>query len=367
MNASEKRAHRKARKEAAALREQERENKKKVIQGKDWKKDFLRTFLVCLCLFTLILTPIMYMINSIADINPFGDDNVILEEELPVLVDSNSPFFEAFTESKKINILVMGVNPPLTDTIMLFSVDPDRQRVDVISIPRDTYYHREGFNSDAENKINAAYKGDPLNTAYAVSETLMGIPINYYAVVEYEDVETIVDAMGGIPFDVPNVGGTGGMYYNDPYDTPPLKIAIPAGYRVLTGEESMQVLRYRANYIMGDLGRVETQQQWVKAAVKQGLSLGLGMIDIAKLACEEIDSDITVGAAVKVATSMIGMNSESITTYTMPYTPQEEPPYFVFPKTEEIEAMLTEIYAIPVETTEGAIDGEGIDTEADAE
>lgn len=315
------------------------------------KQRFVRTFAMFLAIFVLVLTPVMALTGKLSEFNPFGEDNVSLEEELPVLVDPESPFFQAFTDSKKVNVLVMGVNPPLTDTIMLFCFDPKYKKVDVISIPRDTYYHREGFDSQAECKINAAYKGNPLNTAYAVSDILEGIPINYYAVVEYDDVEKIVDKIGGVPMNIEK-----DMNYEDPYDKPPLSIHLKAGEQVLNGADSVKFLRFRKGYLEGDLGRVKAQQVWVKSAIRQTLSQGLGMVDVAKLACQEIDSDITVGAAVKLAKNAVGMDSANITTYTMPYTPQTEAPYYVFPKTEEIVQMLTEIYEIPVEeTSEGAI------------
>ncbi len=313
------------------------------------RNTFLKTFVIFLGIFTVIMTPAMALTNKIADFNPFGSENVALEDELPVLVDPESPFFQAFTDSDKVNVLVMGVNPPLTDTIMLFCFDPTYKKVDIISIPRDTYYHRDGYDSQAECKINAAYKGDPLNTAYAVSDILQGIPINYYAVVEYDDVRIIVDEIGGVPMDIPF-----NMNYEDPYDKPPLSIHLKEGYQVLDGADSVKFLRYRHGYSEGDLGRVKAQQTWVKSAIKQTLSKGLGMVDVAKVACREIDSDITIGAAVKLAKNAVGMSPENTTTYTMPHSLQGEAPYYVFPKTEEIEQMLTEIYQIPVDETSGA-------------
>lgn len=342
-------------KKAAAVREYKKRHAQELAkESRNEKKVFVKTFCIFLAIFIAVLTPVCSLTNKIADFNPFGDDNVVLEDELPVLVDPESPFFQAFTESKKINVLLMGVNPPLTDTIMLVCFDKKYQKVDIISVPRDTYYHRDGYEGAAEGKINAAYKGNPLNTAYAVSDVLQGIPINYYAVVEYDDVEKIVDAVGGVPMDIEK-----DMNYEDPYDKPPLSIHIKAGQQVLDGATSVKFLRYRKGYAEGDLGRVKAQQVWVKSAIKQTLSLGLGMIDIAKLACQELDSDITVGAAVSIAKAAVGMSSENITTYTMPYTPQSTPPYYVFPKTEEIEQMLTEIYQIPVEeTSDAAIEAE---------
>ena len=73
--------------------------------------------------------------------------------------------------------------------------------------------------------------------ANAVSETLCGIPINYYAVVDYDSVRTIVDGIGGVPIDVPMA-----MNYDDPYDKPPLHIRIPAGEQVLDYSDRKSVV-----------------------------------------------------------------------------------------------------------------------------
>ena len=186
-------------------------------------QSFLRTFLIAFIVFVILCTPGLAIFGKVADIRllPGGVDNV-LEEQLPAIVDEESPFFEAFKDKNRVNILLLGVNGNLTDTIMLASFDTDAKHVDLISIPRDTYYHREGYNSEGENKINAAYRKNPVNTAKAVSEILLGMPINYYAVIDYDGVETIVDSMGGVPMDIEF-----NMKYSDPYDDPPLVINIP--------------------------------------------------------------------------------------------------------------------------------------------
>ena len=88
----------------------------------------------------------------------------------------------------------MGVNDGLSDVLMLVSWDMDSNKVDLISIPRDTYYERDGYTSPSQKKINAAYASDKgvIATANAVSDVLMGIPINYYAIIDYDAVESIV-------------------------------------------------------------------------------------------------------------------------------------------------------------------------------
>ena len=82
----------------------------------------------------------------------------------------------------------------------------------------------------------------------------------------------IVDAMGGVWFDVPR-----NMNYDDPYQD--LHIHQEKGYRLLTGDDAMQVLRYRHDndmrygYPDGDLGRIKTQQGLLKAMIEQLMSL----------------------------------------------------------------------------------------------
>lgn len=308
-------------------------------------KSFVKVFLICLVLFTLILIPV---IKVISNINIFGNDSGVsgsIEDEIDVLVDPNSPFFEAFTDTKRVNLLAVGVNDGLTDTIMLVSWDMDTNKVDLISVPRDTYYERPGYSSPGQKKINAAYSSDDgiVATANAVSDVLMGIPINYYAVIDYEAVEAIVDGVGGVPIDVPKA-----MRYDDPYDDPPLHIDIPAGQQTLDGEHAVQYLRYRHGYANGDIGRVEAQQVFMKSLFSQCIDNGI--LDSAKLITSNVKSDVTLGAASKYALKAMGLENDSITTYTIPGEGQYigKTSYYVY-DVEKTKEMLTSIYQISTE------------------
>lgn len=311
---------------------------------------FFRTFIIAFLVFVVICTPAFAVLGKVADVRlfpPSGDVN--LQEELPVIVNEDSPFFDAFKDKNRVNVLLLGVNSGLTDTIMVASFDMDAKHVDLISVPRDTYYHRDGYNGEAENKINAAYRKNPLNTAKAVSEVLLGMPINYYAVIEYEGVSNIVDSMGGVPMDIKF-----NMKYKDPYDKPPLIIDIPKGHQVLDGKHAVQFLRYRKGYTEGDIGRVKAQQEFMKSAFKQSLSFDLPKI--AKTVFNNVESDITLGMATKLATKAIGMSGDDITTYLLPNTPQGESPWYVMPNASETAEMINAIYSIePKATTDSAI------------
>lgn len=307
-------------------------------------QSFLRTFLIAFIVFVILCTPGLAIFGKVADIRLPGGGDTILEEQLPAIVDEESPFFEAFKDKNRVNILLLGVNGNLTDTIMLASFDMDAKHVDLISVPRDTYYHREGYSGEGENKINAAYRGNPVNTAKAVSEVLLGMPINYYAVIEYDGVETIVDAMGGVPMDIEF-----NMNYSDPYDDPPLEINIPKGHQVLDGEHAVQFLRYRKGYLEGDIGRVKAQQEFMKSAFKQ--VLGFQLPKIAKTVFNNVESDITLGKATKLATNAMGISGEDIETYMLPATPLPDPPYYVIPDAEGTAEMINQIYSIEPENT----------------
>ena len=306
-------------------------------------KSFVKVFLICLVLFTLILIPVVKLVSNIQIFDNSDGVSGGIEDEIDVLVDPNSPFFEAFADAKRVNLLAVGVNDGLSDVLMLVSWDMDSNKVDLISIPRDTYYERDGYTSPAQKKINAAYASDKgvIATANAVSDVLMGIPINYYAIIDYDAVESIVDGVGGVPIDVPKA-----MKYDDPYDDPPLHIRIPAGQQTLDGEHAVQYLRFRKGYSNGDIGRVESL---FKQCVEHGI------VDSAKLITSNVKSDVTLGAASKYALKAMGLESNAITTYTLPgegqyigatsYYIQDEA------KTEE---MLLEIYQVATGDSTGS-------------
>lgn len=308
-------------------------------------KVFIKFFLIFLVLFTLIMIPIS---KAVSGINIFETGDVdSIEEEMQTLVTPDSPFYEAFTTANRLNMLMVGVNDNMTDTIMLVSWDMDKNKVDVISVPRDTYYEREGYTSGAQKKINSIYAAEGIvGTANAVSDVLCGIPINYYAIVDYDAVKTIVDGIGGVTIDVPQ-----SMHYVDPYAKPPLKIDIPAGTQTLDGAHAVQYLRYRHGYKNGDIGRVEAQQKFVRAAFKQAINHGI--FDSVKLITSNVQSDLTVGAASKYALSALGLEGDSIKTYTEPGEGKYigEVSYYVQDKAATQE-MMGQIYGVGQNTEE---------------
>ena len=186
-----------------------------------------------------------------------------------------------------------------TDTMLLASYDVTNQKATVMSIPRDTMVN---IPYDIK-RINAVYnyggggeKG--IQALYKEISQLVGFAPDYQVIVEWEAVGKIVDAMGGVYFDVPR-----DMNYDDPYQN--LSIHQTKGYRLLSGDDAMQVLRYRHDnrkngkmlgYADGDLGRIKTQQGLLKAMIEQLMSLKniTKVNEFIKVFNENVETDLSL-------------------------------------------------------------------------
>jgi LCP family protein required for cell wall assembly len=250
----------------------------------------------------------------------FGLAGGDIMDGLVPIAGGESDFAKEYPDSKRINVLVLGQNQGLTDTIMLASFDTELKRVDLISVPRDTYYERPDYPGAALQKINSVYKSegssdDPEQGAVvmagAVSDVLGGVPIHFYEIYDDDDIKKIVDAMGGIEIDVPM-----NMKYTDKKQK--LYIDLKKGKQTLTGDQAVQFLRFRKGYKTGDIGRVKAQQNFMKEAFKQ--SIGLGFPKVAKTVMDNVESNMANKMAVRIGSEAVGMSTKDMKTWMTPGT-----------------------------------------------
>ncbi|MBB6218451.1 LCP family protein required for cell wall assembly [Anaerosolibacter carboniphilus] len=259
-----------------------------------------------------------------------------VEAQEPVV--EKSELEKLIEESKRVNVLLLGMEGPRTDTIVLASFDPVAKKVDLISIPRDTYYARKGYNTADKKKLNAVY-GDTgaEGTMAAVSELLAGIPVHHYVKVTYTGVERIVDSLGGVKINVPF-----DMKYDDPYDTPPLHINIPKGTQVLKGKDAVHFLRFRKDYPDGDLGRIRAQQKFMKAAMGKVFSFRLPVV--ANTVFKYVKTDMALSEILVLAGDAVGMNLESIQTHGLPGKATEKGVSYFLHDGDAAKQLVSEIY-----------------------
>jgi len=149
-----------------------------------------------------------------------------------------------------------------SDTIMVARLDPYRNALGIISIPRDTTVY---IRDHGQSKINAANAiGGPNLAVTTVNDFLLGlVPIDHYVVLNVHGLVDLVDELGGITVDIPKK-----MKYMD--WTAKLKIDLEPGPHTLTGNQAMGFVRFRHD-ALGDIGRVERQQIFIHAVLDKAM------------------------------------------------------------------------------------------------
>lgn len=187
-----------------------------------------------------------------------------------------------------------------TDTIMVASYDTVNQDVAIMSIPRDTMIN---VSWDIK-KINSVYSrySDGIGALKKQVKTLIGFTPDFYVKVDLEMFVELVDLVGGVEFYVPQ-----DMNYDD--DWQDLHIHLEEGLQVLDGEKAMELVRFR-RYAEGDIKRVEVQQNFMKALIKECLSLEhWGKIKAyIDLAMDNVQTDLEFGSVVWFAAQALGLN-----------------------------------------------------------
>ena len=206
--------------------------------------------------------------------------------------------------SNRINVLLLGTDdgdsddfdkdvPKRTDAMLLVSFDPENSQVSVLSLPRDTRVTIPGRRG--HDKINAAYAYGGVPLAKRTVANLLQVPINHYMQVDWQGFIKVVDMLGGVDLDVEQ-----NMDYEDPYAD--LKIHLKKGKQHLNGEKAGEYVRFRHDE-MGDIGRVERQQKFMKALAKQAFTVG-NMVKLPVIigtASEYVKTDMTFIQLVKAA------------------------------------------------------------------
>jgi len=203
------------------------------------------------------------------------------ETAAPVMAPSG-PSPEPWDGASRVTVLLIGLDyndwrggasSPLSDTMMLLTLDPIAQTAGILSIPRDLWVSIPGFDY---GKINTAYQlGDAYNLpgggpglAMATVEKLIGVPIQYYAQIDFTAFVRFIDEIEGVKITIPK------KIFIDIYDDPRGKFKLEPGIQTLPGEYALAYARAR-NTEGGDFDRARRQQQVLMAIRDRFLSFDL--------------------------------------------------------------------------------------------
>ena len=209
------------------------------------------------------------------------------------VVGSNS---EKVKNLEDLYVLCMGKSQNMTDTIMVVKYSPKTQSAAMLSVPRDSFVGTNKDKATAFDKINAKYQLNPQNTIDAVNK-LTGLNLKYYITIDTKALRDLVDAIGGVYFDVPI-----DMDYDD--SSQDLEIHLEKGYQLLNGMQAEGVVRFRHNnngtsysyeYGDNDLGRMKTQRAFIQAVISQTMKASniTKINEILKIANEEVETNMS--------------------------------------------------------------------------
>ena len=204
-----------------------------------------------------------------------------------------------------------------TDTIMVVSYDVGNQKLNLMSIPRDTMVN-VGWDI---KKINSVYGMRGLGGFKKQIAKLIGFTPDFYVKIDLQAFVDVVDLIGGVEFDVPIP-----MHYHDPYQD--LSIDLEPGLQTLNGEQAMGLVRFRksdrgnSGKITGydDTGRVQTQQAFLKEMYKKCVKLTnwTKISSYVEIFENNVESDLTLGNMLWFARQAMELSEDGFVTVTAP-------------------------------------------------
>lgn len=281
---------------------------------------------------TYLLIIIVLITGYVSISNDNGLKKISTDDETQEKIDNE-------VEAKKgedINILLLGTDSrrgelARTDVIIVARVNTKTNEVDLLSIPRDTRVKIKG----AWDKINAAYVYGGTDLIREVTEDLLGITLDHYAIVNFQAFVQIIDDLGGIEIDVEK-----NMYNSSE------KINLKKGHQLLDGEKALQYVRWRGDS-EGDLGRNERQQKIIKTIIDELLALE-NMAKIPKIigtVSSHMETDIDFVKMTKIATTFKSAKDHGFKNATIPGENKKiDGLWFYEPNQEELEKVVEELF-----------------------
>jgi LCP family protein required for cell wall assembly len=162
---------------------------------------------------------------------------------------------------RPISILLMGTDTGAlgrnfkgrTDTLILAVLNPAKQKITLVSLPRDALVAVYGFENYYPSKLNSAYDFGGSGTAVKTVQKYLNIPIDFYATINMGGLENLVNAVGGVSIDPILTFSYGGYSFKKNQT------------QLMKGKEALAYVRMRHSDPLGDYGRQQRQRQVLSA------------------------------------------------------------------------------------------------------
>ena len=224
-----------------------------------------------------------------------------------------------------------------TDVLMLASLDTESGSIHIVQIPRDTFVNKDVGGYSNVTRVNAVFTAEynrqrasgateakakhlAMQDLQARLSAALCINIDEYVLINTTGFRNVIDAVGGIWYDVPQ-----DMDYEDPEQN--LYIHLDAGPQLLDGEQCEQLIRYRKGYATGDIGRVELRGDFLVEALRQVKSkITIGdMIAMIPNLIRNVSTSMSVADIVAYTKSVYGIGNEDIYVRTLSGSTLQDP------------------------------------------
>ncbi len=244
--------------------------------------------LVAVALFAVFALPVILQANSAYQdifVSRLRRGKVVLNAQGTPIIDPNADgaALPDWGKKERVNILLLGVDrdparleqgePPLSDTMIMVTIDPLTKQVGMLTLPRDLLVTIPGL---GDRKINAAYSNGAMKDitgpglVQATVEYNFGVPIHYFAEVDLDGFEQAIDTIGGVTIDVQS------PIKDDKYPGEAFNYTrayFPSGLQHMDGETALRFSRTRHDD--NDFARGTRQQQMLTTLREQAIQLNL--------------------------------------------------------------------------------------------
>ncbi|MFH1386223.1 MAG: LCP family protein [bacterium] len=232
----------------------------------------------------------------------------VINTPINILIVGTDLNFDAETGKRLVNTVGR------TDSILLARIDPIRYKINLLSIPRDSFVPIPGHR---EQKINAANVFGGIKLLKETIKDLTGKEIDYYIEIDPYAVIKLVDLIGGVDYYVEK-----DMYYVD--NAQNLHINLKQGWHKLSGKEAQDYMRFRHD-MSGDIGRIDRQQRFLQAIfldfakpnniIKAPVAIGL--------AAKQVSTDLPLTKIIRLANFVRMLSPTDIHSFTAVGSPEE--------------------------------------------
>lgn len=167
---------------------------------------------------------------------------------------------EGLTDEQLQELGTEGVSGERADTIILIHISPQRPEAVMVSFPRDLLVTIPGY---GDGRLNAALAHGGPDLMVETVEDYTGVQIDHYVQVNIAGFLDVVDVLGGVE-----------VCLDEPLQDPAAGADLDAGCQVLRGADAAGYVRARKSDPRGDIGRIDRQQRFIKAAMSEVVSAG---------------------------------------------------------------------------------------------